>query len=62
MAKTQEIGTNNPCAHCQLCRYWFERCCHALALLEGKDKKSDNCGHFVTEASPPRPLLQAAQC
>lgn len=35
---------------CQECRYWFERCCHALALLEGEDREPVRCHHFATEA------------
>ena len=45
---------------CQKCRYWFERCCHALALLEGDDKSPGACLHFVIESAPPHQLMEVS--
>lgn len=44
-------------SRCQACRYWFERCCHALALLEGNHKQPSKCLHFVSEMAPPPRVL-----
>lgn len=43
---------------CPHCRYWFQRCCHALALIDGGDKSPGACLHFVTQGTPPHPLLE----
>jgi|GEM_PF-4520350 hypothetical protein len=42
--------TDSDTRRCQQCRYWFERCCHALALLEGDNHEPCRCHHFATEA------------
>ena len=45
---------------CHNCRYWFERCCHALALLEGDDKAPGACAHFVIESAQPHRLMEVS--
>jgi len=47
---------------CGHCRYWFERCCHALALAEGADRAPIGCGHFTRAVPIPRPGMEAAPC
>lgn len=47
-------------ARCQHCRYWFERCCHALALMEGDDQRPAKCSHFVVDAPQPRAAAEAS--
>lgn len=53
------------CSHrdprCPNCRYWFERCCHALALMDS-EKALASCQHFVSEKSAASPLLRALSC
>lgn len=48
---------------CDDCRYWFERCCHALALADGSDRTPRSCCHF---ARPPAPAAvmrpESASC
>jgi hypothetical protein len=46
---------------CQTCRYWFERCCHALALIEGDDQQPTKCSHFIIEITPIADLLESAR-
>ncbi len=46
---------------CTLCRYWFGRCCHALALMEGDHAAPANCSHFITETAPPLRLSEGAR-
>lgn len=43
---------------CRKCRYWFERCCHSLALLEGDDKSPGTCLHFVVESARPHQFME----
>lgn len=45
---------------CHSCRYWFARCCHALALLEGDDRQPMRCSHFMVESARPAPLMEAS--
>ena len=52
----QPEGSEN---RCRSCRYWFERCCHALALMEPTEQRS-HCRHFVNERTTPTPLLETA--
>lgn len=48
---------------CDSCRYWFERCCHALALADGSDQKPQNCGHFARmPSSDQADTAEAAPC
>jgi hypothetical protein len=46
---------------CQACRYWFERCCHALALQEGNHHHPPKCMHFVSDMTPPVGAAGAAR-
>lgn len=50
-----------PGTRCNHCRYWFGRCCHALALMEGNYTAPATCSHFVTETAPPLRLSEAVQ-
>jgi hypothetical protein len=43
---------------CRQCRFWFERCCHALALLEGNDQAPQQCVHFLTGGAPPHRVME----
>lgn len=58
MASTVITRQENSDNRCHKCRYWFDRCCHALALLEGDDKSPGACLHFVTEAASPHPWME----
>lgn len=51
-----EHNTQN--TRCHNCRYWFERCCHALALLEGNNTAPSRCSHFVVESAAPRRMME----
>lgn len=45
MSRTDDEGPR-----CHQCRYWFERCCHALAQRDGDNRTPARCHHFATEA------------
>jgi len=36
---------------CLKCRYWTQRCCHALALRDHRGDEPSKCHHFTAEAS-----------
>ncbi|HLO77796.1 MAG TPA: hypothetical protein VK196_15170 [Magnetospirillum sp.] len=50
MAQSQHPQRTASAAHCHDCRFWFERCCHALALLEGASAQPSGCTHFTIQA------------
>lgn len=59
MAEPQDNGDRIRPARCLHCRYWFERCCHALALMEGDDQHPAKCSHFVIDTAQARPAMAA---
>lgn len=61
MPRTQIDSQKSENTRCHNCRYWFERCCHALALIEGDDLQPKNCNHFIIEATPLAQMLETAQ-
>lgn len=35
---------------CTKCRYWAQRCCHALAMRDPDCDEPSKCHHFTAEA------------
>lgn len=60
MAQRTDIMQTTDDSRCRKCRFWFGRCCHALALLEGDDKTPCACVHFVTENAPSHRLMEVS--
>lgn len=48
--------------HCKDCRYWFERCCHALAKREQGDLNPLICHYFTAEIARLFTGLEQASC
>ncbi|MGE5515344.1 MAG: hypothetical protein ACM31D_05930 [Bacteroidota bacterium] len=60
MAQQIHHATTGDTTRCRKCRFWFDRCCHGLALLEGGNILPNECHHFVTEHAPPHRLMEVS--
>lgn len=60
MAQSNSRSHSQDDSRCRKCHFWFERCCHALALLEGNNHSPCACQHFVTEHAPPHLMMEVS--